>query len=259
MEGLDTCMALMVHGRTREDALLIHPFPDWIESCAVSTLLRARNSVSWADIVGDQNADDVRANKLVQSCAYGVLLRRNCPFDLTAAIKHRFILRNWVCERDAGFYAHKAKLLLSTIHNLVPPCVMFAMYNTLFNGWTTSARFQAVDKVCWLCFNCNGHDCIEHYGSCMYQWRVFASKCKKSIFPCSLLRFLGLFAEHTNDMVLHACHVYAVRSAVHLRLREQIISDEQAVSSLIWQGHRTAALQHRNLRKRYSEIWNIEF
>ena len=145
--------------------------------------------------------------------------------------------------------------MFEAAHNLVPPCVLFAMYNTFFNGWATSHRFQVDDKVCWLCIDCNGHDSLEHYATCIVQWRVFASKFKKSVFPCSIFRFLGLFASNTHDMVLHACHMYAVRNAVHVGHAHQCISDEDSVSKLIWQGHRTASLQHSGLRKRYNSIW----
>ena len=76
-----------------------------------------------------------------------------------------------------------------------------------------------------------------------------------SVFPMSPPRFLGVLAEEVDDMVFHACHMYAVQSAVRSRWKDQIITGPDAVEALIWQGHRTALALHSGLRRRYRNLW----
>ena len=153
------------------------------------------------------------------------------------------------------YYAEKAVNFVETVSKHVPPCVLFSVICTFFNGWNTSARFQVLDKVCLICSECQGFDSIEHYACCSYQWPVFGKKFRTSVFPMSLPRFLGVLAEEVDDMVFHACHMYAVQSAVRSRWKDQIITGPDAVEALIWQGHRTALALHSGLRRRYRNLW----
>ena len=66
-----------------------------------------------------------------------------------------------------------------------------------------------------LCFECNGKDSLEHYGTCVHQWRAFSRKFRKSIFPLDLNRFLGLHAESVDDEIRCTCNMYAVRNATN--------------------------------------------
>ena len=146
-------------------------------------------------------------------------------------------------------------MLLEDVRNHDPPCVLVAVLKTFFNGWATSARFQTMDKVCLLCFDCDGVDSIEHYASCPFQWKVFADKFRTSMFPCSLPRFIGGYAVELDEKVFHAVHMYAVMSAFNSRKHAGIASGTDAIEALIWNGHRTAQLYHRGLEKRYKSIW----
>ena len=86
---------------------------------------------------------------------------------------------------------------------------------------------------------------------------AFPKKFRVPIFPLTLERFLGLCTLDLDAMIFHACHIFAVRNAVNHSHRSQRIVESVAVESIIWQGHRTAVLQHSGLRKRYREIWCV--
>ena len=67
---------------------------------------------------------------------------------------------------------------------------------------------------------------------------------------------MGLYALELDDKVFHAVHMFAVMSAYNSRKHAQIITDEDAVFNLIWEGHRTAQFYHKGLEKRYKGIWH---
>jgi len=76
------------------------------------------------------------------------------------------------------------------------------------------------------------------------------------MLPMSLSKFFVLEADNAELMVLQACQVYAVKRAVDIRHRASAISGADAVFSLVWQGHKTAAIQHSDLARRYAQIWS---
>ena len=78
---------------------------------------------------------------------------------------------------------------------------------------------------------------------------------EKIIRSKELEKILGLYALELDDKVFHAVHMFAVMSAYNSRKHAQIITDEDAVFNLIWEGHRTAQFYHKGLEKRYKGIW----
>ena len=209
------------------------------------------------EVAPDFNGHNFDIIPRVQNIFYKALLPGLAPFSLVEALLKRFKLRGWFDECDLLLFASRAASLIEDIHKLVPPCVLFAVMKTYFNGWATSARFQQIEKVCRLCLDCDGVDSLEHYAACTFQWSVFASKLQRSVFPNSLARFFGLLAYNTNDRVLHAVHMYAVYSAYNSRKKSGIITGPDAMSAIIWQGHRTAQLHHKGLEKRYKDLWQV--
>ena len=109
--------------------------------------------------------------------------------------------------------------------------------------------------MCLLSHECDGVDSLEHYAECVFHWRVFGDKVRKPSYPRCLTRFLGLLTESIDDRIFHAVHMYAVMSAYNSRKHSHMISDENAIEALIWEGHRTAQLYHKGLAKRYQDIW----
>ena len=97
-------------------------------------------------------------------------------------------------------------------------------------------------------------DSLEHYASCPFQWQVFAQRFRKSSLPRSLIRFVGLLADSLDDKVFHSVHMFAVMSAYNSRKHARVITEEETVGALIWEGHRTAQLYHRGLVNRYNGI-----
>ena len=141
--------------------------------------------------------------------------------------------------------------VIKDIFHKVPPCVVYVVILTFFNGWTTTARFQENDRVCRLCYDCNGDDRLEHYATCRFQWLVFGRLFKKSIFPMSLARFLGLYAEDVDLRCFHAVHMCAVYTAVNERRHSERITGEDEIHNLIGHGHKVAQTYGGNLKNRY--------
>ena len=96
---------------------------------------------------------------------------------------------------------------------------------------------------------------MEHYATCPYQWDIFRRRLRRSTLDESIASFLVLNAGHVQDMIFHACHVYAVKRAADIRRKEERITREEQLSNLIFEGHRTAAIQVKSLTQMYSAIW----
>ena len=138
-----------------------------------------------------------------------------------------------------------------------PPCVLFCVICTLFNGWSTSARFQQVDKIWFICSECEGPDRLEHYAPCIWQWRMFALRFGKSVFPATMPRFLGLYANNTAERIVHCVHMYAVKFAVdHSRASGCIQCSHDKVASLIDEGYKTACTVEPKLKK-YMDLYKL--
>ena len=61
---------------------------------------------------------------------------------MKSTFSYRFKLRAWFDDHELNDLALRAVSFCEDIVSHVPPCVLFAVINTLFNGWTTDARFQ---------------------------------------------------------------------------------------------------------------------
>ena len=161
----------------------------------------------------------------------------------------------WFSEIEVPVLASRACRVLDLVRDHVPPCVLFCLIATWCNAWCTSRRFQNRGGECHLCSERDGEDSLEHYAVCPFQWEVFATKLRRPVYPRSLSRFLVLDAETIEDMVLHACHAYAVKRGVDTRRSSSLIWSADAVKGLLWQGHRTAMIHHNGLARRYLRIF----
>ena len=62
-------------------------------------------------------------------------------------------------------------------------------------------------------------------------------------------------SEDSNvDRIFLACHVYALQRGVDIRHGQTGVANAELMDQLIWQGHRTAALQHARLARRYNGV-----
>jgi hypothetical protein len=248
---------ILEQGAKHDDAYLIHPFEGWLQGCAVVKLREVCTNIQLSDVRAYVNEDLKKQSQMeLQTAIYKHLLPIMHPFDLIRALSKKFT--RWFSEQDAQMFAARANHLVQAVHSQVPPCVLYCLINTWFNGWCTNRRFQGSGK-CLLSAQCDGEDSLEHYAVCSFHWKVFSKRLRRSCHPYSICRFFGLEADTSDDMVFHVCHIYAVRRGVDIRHRVTggaAGSDDQ-VEALVWNGHRTAALYHPGLAKRYSKIWVI--
>lgn len=235
---------------------LVHPFAKWMEGCAVFMLREACSGFNLQEFRAAATGGigiDVLEDCHLQRRVYQYLLPRTHPFDLHEGLSCK--LSRWFPSEEASLRAARACHVVNSIHKHVPPCVLFCLLNTWCNGWCTNRRFQIRSGRCSLCLGCTGDDSLEHYAVCPFQWDVFARKLRQPMFPLSFSRFLVLEAASVEEMVFHACHVYAVRRAVNSRHRESANMGEEYVRDLLWNGHKTAAIQHMGLSRRYALIF----
>ena len=245
---------ILEQGAKDDDAYLMHPFEGWLQGCAVVKLREACADTRLNNMRVTVNEDMKKQGQMgLQTVACRHLLPIMHPFDLIRALSNKFT--RWFPEQDAQMFAGRANHLAQAVYSQVPPCVLYCLINTWFNGWCTNHRFQGTGK-CVLCDRCDGEDSLEHYAICSYQWRVFSNKLRRSCHPYTISRFFGLEADTIDDMVFYVCHIYAVRRGIDIRHRVAggtAASDDQ-VDALVWNGHRTAALYHRGLNRRYQRI-----
>ena len=239
---------------------LIHIHRGWWDIAAANLLHGHTSNHTIEDIVyliGEANVtiDNITTKPEFQKLVYRAILQKNLSFSLEESLRYRFVRCEWFDAGVADYLAPKAACFLRDVATHVPPCVLFAVICTYFNGWCTSDRFQELEEVCLLCNDCDGFDSIEHYACCIFAWKVYGSKFRKPIFPRSLVRFLGLSTDEIDDKVLYACHMYAVKFAVDFRRRAGTTSGPHQVGSLVWQGFKTASLHHKGLAKRFTEMW----
>ena len=236
-----------------------HPLQNWVDRSGISVLHRTYSDFDFSDFafknINDYNQDVVLKELAdLQSRMYRYFFPMFNSFDLKKTLRDRFVGREWVEENEADRMASRAFDFLESIAMHTPPCVIFAVLNTYLNGWTTAARFQEKGSRCLICEDCSGNDSIEHYGSCMHVWRAFSRRSGKSIFPATLQRFLGLYAESVELKVMHAVQMYAVRNATNDRRAKQLRGRESQVVNSIDAGFRRACLYRSGLSRKLGEV-----
>ena len=244
-----------------DEANLQHMFPEWVKRSSIMQFKLQGNLFDKNNFLEFCNSDKKQFESLeevnmLQKKLYKFILPKDLKFDLSSTLARRFALRKWFDECDNVRHANKIVAILQELSNKVPPCVLFSAINTFFNGWTTTARFQCNSQVCMLCLECDGNDSIEHYGTCPYMWRAFAQKFGVSCFPMCLERFFGLYAKSIEERMIYFCNMYAVRSATNLRRKKQVITSQEVLPKLLWEGHKTAALVHKEVRKLHKSMWD---
>ena len=251
-------LKVIAEGGMCEEASLLHPFKDWLDNCATMKLKEACDQFNvdefriWWQISPDM---PLRNMNRFQGKLYSFLLPRWFPFDIICGLEAKF--QRWYANDNARIFAERAVTILKSIQQEVPPCVIFALLATCCNAWCTAKRFQGrtVPFACRLCSDCGGEDSLEHYARCPLQWQVFKNRLGRSSDE-TLTAFMALDCDHVEDMVFHACHVYAVKQAVDTGRIRGIANSVVQASRRIWQGHRTAAIHNKSLSARYHRIWH---
>ena len=102
--------------------------------------------------------------------------RASVDFDSSNRIRHKF--RRWKLNILPGHIAGRVTRALLIIASRCRPCVLAAVWRTMWNGWPTSARMRSMagngEGTCAL--GCRTvADRIEHYAVCPVLWHFFAA------------------------------------------------------------------------------------
>ena len=250
VSNVDVCVRRIHAGALAPSASLVHH-----DSCAADLLNKAQKDFDSTGLRRDLQIEPricICKVPQLQLCIYNYLLPIRRPFSLQRMLEDNFA--RWFDEEGASIRAARAIDVLGKIHKHVPPCVLFSLIAAWCNAWCTAARFQGTD-TCFICMHCEDEDSLEHYAVCEYQIQVFVDYFGRDPGECTLSLFLVLDECSLEDMIFHACHLYAVKSAIDLRHHENKKTDIRAVNKLIWTGHRTAAIYSKSLARRYRSIW----
>ena len=69
-----------------------------------------------------------------------------------------------------------------------------------------------------------------------------------------MARFFSLMDGDIDELVFQVCRIYAVKRCLDTLRFETGAIEEDALDRIIWHGHRTAALYHTGLARRYKSL-----
>ena len=135
---------------TRNDnGLMAFPFPIWLKNCVANTLASSLDSCRDAGIFTGAIANGPQLRKSlscmgrnisVQKHLYRLLRPTFDPFDEGHYIKHK--LSRWFVGAQLDNIVCRIRFLAIYLPGKVPPCVLFALMRSWFNGWCTARRMQ---------------------------------------------------------------------------------------------------------------------
>ena len=230
-----------------------HPMNNWIENSGIFVMSESSKQFSLEDFAIFDLREGVADCPV---CEIPKIQYRICnfagnrfiDFNMRDAFIYRFNLRAWFDNDEVHDLAFRAVSFCKDIMSHVPPCVLFAVINTMFNGWATDARFQKTGSSCVLCRDCIGEDSLDHYASCIFTWRIFASLFREPLWPCAIDRFLGLRSDPLNLKIKHACFMYAIRYTTNHFRRSGASSPSLDESiKVVKSGIKTACIHHNGL------------
>ena len=155
------------------------------------------------------------AGSVLQKTLYEALLKRNGSsfYDPEARVRHK--MKRWKIQIRPGILARRVLRRLSDLHSLVPPRVAASVFRTLWNGWCTSARFQAEGK-CVLACSTEAADRIEHYCRCPFFSQFATQRLGLQQHRVDLPGFL--LVDHNmpeSELTLMAIAVYAMNRLIN--------------------------------------------
>ena len=250
--GWNLAKRIFAGGSDGHHSSLIFPNQKWLKSAAIRVLERACNL--HVNMVEDALGDEKKAISL-QGNAYRCILANHRPFCFKKHFEYHFF--NFFYPEFAEEFVGYAFKNLEYIRAVVPPCVLFAIISTWSNAWCSAPRFQEGFGTCWICDVCLGTDSIHHYGECRIAWETFCAKYGIQVRRRNLFSFLCVDPDmEKENLIFQAVHMYAVKHAFdHARSSGKRIPLAGA-SSIVWEGHRTAMLYSKQLRKMFHEKWS---
>ena len=149
----------------------------WFESSYLFTLLRADAKAKGLGIDAKavirelRSTDATTAEQKFQGALVSRLLQpRAFNEDCDERLRHK--MKRWRhLDIPLGTMCRRLSKRLKHLHRLTTLRVQAAVFRTLWNGWTTAARFQRV-RPCNLGCNTSAEDRIEHYACCVFYRRL---------------------------------------------------------------------------------------
>ena len=169
-------------------------------------------------------------------------------FNVNLDHRLRWKMRRWKLEIPIGILCRCLPPRFVKIRGLTTPRVQAAFSHTLFNGWTTEARFQRVGP-CVLGCSCTAEDRIEHYVCCPHFAWLITSWFGLHQRHVSLASFL-MVADNMSDeeMALIAVAVYAMhRGTAFYRNQQQ--PNMQQIRDFLQHTCQTAVREHPKAAK----------
>ena len=174
----------------------------------------------------------------------------------------RLKMSRWSLCIPPGIVSRRILARLPLLGKLVSPRVHAALFKALWNGWTTSARFQINSKCvlgCSEAVDALGHpiaeDRIEHYVGCPFT-RWLMSKVGLHPFSASKEHFFLVadgMMEHTERVILHCIILYAMmRATNHFRIHPSASAVE--VRDFMEEACKAATRGHRSSCKILSKF-----
>ena len=158
-----------------------------------------------------------------------------------------------------GIACRRARRRLDIVRKLCPPCVLWAVVRTWFNGWCTGRRFQKrTSSSCVLSCQCSGEDSIEHYLSCPVVREVASRKLRFTpggldLRNCMLL--IDVPEDQEQTIAISATLLYGVYSATNHLRHERCRQSPQHGFDNIWLAVRRAGLQSKRLADILKRLW----
>ena len=205
------------------------------------------NQAGWDDIdPADRDSGVRKVRKQFQKCARKTITRMDLPDNVG---RIRVKLKRWRLSGIELTTATRCARMLKDLPRCTPPRVVAAVWRTMWNGWTTSRRFQKTGS-CLLCCNSTvGDDSIEHYARCS----VLRDLCHRFIgLPDShdstwLGNFVVLGLNHGSvcegTLAKRAIAVYATYRTTN-KLRHSPCTDCSIIKDMMCQFAREAVRGH---------------
>ena len=204
-----------------------------------------------------KSKDSTTAKHLLQRTLASMLLKvRSFNVDCDERLRHK--MKRWRLNIPHGIVCRRISRRLKLVQELTSPRVQGGVFRTLWNGWTTAARFQGTHR-CVLACSPTAEDRIEHYACCPFFRRLIINWMGLDPRLVSLAGFL-LAAPVMSDqeVVLVSVAVYAMhRATAHFRNggapAPQVVTDflQQMCQSAVF-GHSSLMVLEQATRHRHA-------
>ena len=184
--------------------------------------------------------------KLQQVLESQLLSTRSLNVNCDERLRHK--TRRWHLTIPLGIACRRINRRLQAMQQLSTPRVQSAVFKTLWNGWTTAARFQSA-APCVLGCSATAEDRIEHYCHCHFARELLVRWMGLRESLVSLPAFLLALPDMSDtDITLVSVVVYAMfRATSHFR-HYSGCPDRAVVVDYLQQMCQNAVMGHRSTK-----------